>query len=208
VITGHLGIAAAVRAGWRDTSLLWLLPASIAPDLLDIAYAVVGFCSPVGLYSHSVPAVALLGLAVAGAAYMATGSRSTALAAGALVYLHLPADLITGYKYFWPGGPLIGLDLYRRPVLDFVLETPIALGGWWLLRRGARAPRWATAATAAGALVLVQAVFDARVITKPSACEEQAQPSRRFVSLSAGAYRPRWCMTVIATHHPSLRFGS
>jgi hypothetical protein len=180
VITGHLGIAAAVRSGWRDTSLLWLLLASIAPDLLDVAYALVGICSPVGLYSHSVPAVVLLGLAVAGAAYIATGSRSTALAAGALVCLHLPADMITGYKYFWPGGSLTGLDLYRRPVLDFMLETPIALGGWWLLRRDCSAPRWAAAAAGAGALVLVQAVFDARVITKPSACEEQAQPGGRL----------------------------
>jgi hypothetical protein len=177
VITGHLGIAAAVRSGWRDTSLLWLLPASVAPDILDIAYALVGFCSPFGLYSHTVPAVALLALAVSGAAYLATGSRSTALAAGALVLLHLPADLITGYKYFWPGGPLMGLNLYQRPALDFLLEALLALGGWWMLRRGAGAPRWATVGVAAGALVLVQAAFAAKAIRKPSACEESAQVS-------------------------------
>jgi hypothetical protein len=177
VITGHLGIAAAVRSGWRDTSLLWLLPASVAPDLLDITYALVGICSPFGLYSHTVPAVALLALAVGGAAFLATGSRSTGLAAGALVLLHLPADLITGYKYFWPGGPLTGLDLYRRPALDFLLEVPIALGGWWLLRRDVGVPRWATVGIAAGALVLVQATFDSKVIGKPSACAEQAGAS-------------------------------
>jgi hypothetical protein len=179
VITGHLGIAAAVRSGWRDTSLLWLLPASVAPDLLDIAYALVGICSPFGLYSHTVPAAALLAVAVGGAAYVATGSRPTALAAGALVLLHLPADLITGYKYFWPGGPLMGLDLYRRPALDFVLEAVVALSGWWLLRRDARVPRWATVGAAAGALLLMQAAFDSKAITKPSACEDRAQLSRR-----------------------------
>jgi MFS superfamily sulfate permease-like transporter len=174
VITGHLGIAAAVRSGWRDTSLLWLLPASIAPDLLDIAYALVGICSPFGLYSHTVPVVALLALVVGGAAYVVTGSRPTAMAAGALVLLHLPADLITGYKHFWPGGSLTGLDLYRSPALDFVLEAFVALGGWWLLRRDTRAPRWATAGAAAATLVLVQAAFDSKAITKPSACEAPA----------------------------------
>ena len=178
MITGHLGVAAAVRSGWRDTSLLWLLPASVAPDLLDIAYALVGICSPFGLYSHTVPAVALLALAVAGAAYAVTGSRQTGMAAGALVLLHIPADLVTGYKYFWPGGPLMGLDLYRRPVLDFVLETLVALGGWWLLRRDTKAPRWATVAVAAGVLVVMQAAFDTKAIGKPTACEERAGPTR------------------------------
>lgn len=164
-------MAAAVRSGWRDTSLLWLLLASVAPDLLDIAYALVGICSPFGLYSHTVPVVVLLALVVGVAAYVATGSRATAVGAGSLVLLHLPADLITGYKYFWPGRPLMGLNLYRHPALDFLLEASVALGGWWLLRRNGRAPRWATVAAAAGALVLVQAAFDSKAITKPTACE-------------------------------------
>jgi hypothetical protein len=174
VITGHFGVAAAVRSGWRDTSLLWLLPASVAPDILDVAYALVGICSPFGLYSHTIPAVVLLAIAVSGAAFVATRSRSTALASGALVLLHLPADVITGFKYFWPGGPLMGLDLYQRPRLDFVLEVVIALGGLWMLRRRTGMPRWATVAAAAGALILVQALFDTQTIGKPSACEAAA----------------------------------
>jgi hypothetical protein len=170
VITGHFGIAAAVRSGWRDTSLLWLLPASVAPDLLDVAYALVGICSPFGLYSHTVPAVAVLALAFGGVAYLATGSRNTALAAAVLVLLHLPADMITGYKYVWPGRPMMGLDLYTRPALDFVLESFIVVGGWWLLRRDARVPRWATVGVAMCGLLLAQAVFDSWKIGKPSAC--------------------------------------
>lgn len=179
MITGHLGIAAAVRSRWRDTSLLWLLPASVAPDLLDIGYALVGICSPYGLYSHTVPVVVLLGIGVGGTAYVATRSRSTALAAGALVLLHLPADMITGYKYFWPGGPRMGLDLYRHRGLDFVLEAFVALGGWWLLRRDAGAPRWATMGVAAAALVLLQAAFDTKTLEKPNACEETAALSEK-----------------------------
>jgi hypothetical protein len=118
-----------------------------------------------------VPVVVLLALVVGATAYVITGSRPTALAAGSLVLLHLPADLITGHKYFWPGGPLMGLDLYRRPALDFLLEVFVALGGWWMLRRDGRAPRWATVGAAAGALVLAQAAFDSKAITKPTACE-------------------------------------
>jgi hypothetical protein len=176
VITGHLGIAAAVRSRWPAASLLWLLPASIAPDLLDVVLALLGVCNPYGLYSHSVPAAALLAVVLGGAAFLGTGSRTTGLAVAALVLLHLPADMITGNKIFWPGGPLIGLDLYSHPVLDFVLEALIALGGWWLLRRAAAVPRWAAVGVAACALVLVQAAFDGAVLHKPSACTPSVLP--------------------------------
>jgi hypothetical protein len=177
VITGHLGVAAAVRSGWRDASLLWLLPASIAPDLLDVAFSLLGVCNPHGLYSHSVPVAAVLGAVLGGTAFLSTGSRTTGLAVAALVLLHLPADLITGRKIYWPGGPLIGLELYSQPVLDFALEACIALGGWWLLRRDAAVPRWATLAVAACALVLVQAAFDGAFLHKPSACVSFPSPS-------------------------------
>jgi hypothetical protein len=176
VITGHLGVAAVIRRGWPGASLFWLLPASLAPDLLDVAFAFAGFCNPYGLYSHTIPAAALQAAVLGGAALLITGSRTTALATATVVLAHLPADVITGYKLFWPGGPLMGLDLYARPLLDFLLEVPIALGGWWLLRRTPPpgAPRWATSALAAVALVLIQGVLDSAVIKgldKPSACE-------------------------------------
>jgi hypothetical protein len=170
VITGHLGVAAAIRSGWRDASLLWLLPASIAPDLLDAAYAAVGFCNPYGLYSHTVPVAALLGAVLGTIAYLGTGSRTTAMATGLVVLAHLPPDLITGHKVYWPGGPLLGLELYRHRALDFLVELPVALGGWWLLRRSGGAPRWAVVGAAAGALVAVQATFDIAKIMKPTAC--------------------------------------
>lgn len=176
MITGHVGIAAAVRSGWRDASLLWLLPACVAPDLLDVAYALVGFCSPLGLYSHTVPVVALLSAALGGAAYLATRSRTTALATAAVVLLHLPADMITGNKYFWPGAPVMGLDLYRHHALDFVLESIILVGGWWLLRRDVRAPRWATTSFALGGLLLVQGTLDSVSLGKPSACQVVSAP--------------------------------
>jgi hypothetical protein len=172
VITGHVGIAAAVRSGWRSTSFVWLLVASVAPDLLDLAMAAAGICNPYGLFSHTVPAAALLAAVLGGAALLVTGSRATACAAALLVMVHLPPDMLTGHKIFWPGGPMIGLDLYSRPLLDFLLETPVLVAGWWLLRRSAGAPRWATSVAAVLLLVLVQGACDlaAGGGVKPSAC--------------------------------------
>jgi hypothetical protein len=171
VITGHLGVAAAVRGRWPMLSLFWLLPVAIAPDVLDLAYAITGVCSPYGLYSHTVPAAALTAAVLGGIAYLASGSRVAGLVTAGVVLAHLPLDLVTGRKIFWPGGPMLGLSVYERPLLDFIVEIPIALGGWWLMRRGGRAPRWATVAAAAAALVVCQGVFDLMPHgLKPSGC--------------------------------------
>lgn len=171
MITGHLGVAAAANARWPALSLLWLVPVAIAPDLLDVGYSVARICSPYGLYSHTVPAAALTAAVLGGIAFLATGSRAAGLITAGVVLAHLPLDLVTGRKIFWPGGPLLGLQLYRRPVLDFLVEVPIGLGGWWLLRRSGRAPRYAAAGIAALGLVLLQATFDlVEGGLKPSGC--------------------------------------
>jgi hypothetical protein len=170
VITGHLGIAAAVRSGWRQASLLWLIPASIAPDLVDAAFAAVGVCNPDGLYSHTIPAAAVTAAVLATAALLTTGSRTTAAATAFVVLAHLPPDLLTGHKMYWPGGSLLGLGWYAHRGLDFLVELPVAIGGWWLLRRSGGAPRWAATGAAAATLVLAQAAFDVGYVSKPSAC--------------------------------------
>jgi hypothetical protein len=158
--------------------LLWLMPVAIAPDLLDVAYALAGVCSPYGLYSHTIPAAALTGAVLGGIAFLATGSRTAGLVTAAVVMAHLPLDLVTGRKIYWPGGPLLGLSLYQRPLLDFLAEVPIALGGWWLLRRSGRGPHWAAVGLAALGLVVVQAAFDGvSGNLKPSACHWTLPPA-------------------------------
>jgi hypothetical protein len=194
MITAHLGAAAAVRARWPSTSFLWLLPASIAPDLVDLSFALVRACNPNGLYSHTVPAAAFIALVVGGAAYLGTRSRATAAAAAGLVLVHLPLDLVTGHKPYWPGGPALGLSLYQHPALDFLVELPLTLGGWWMLRRGGAAPRWAATGAAAIALVAGQATFDLAYLSKPNACAG-GQRSVGHPPSSAGA------MTVLPAHH-------
>jgi membrane-bound metal-dependent hydrolase YbcI (DUF457 family) len=175
VITGHLGIAGAAHASRRDSSLPWLLVAAMAPDIVDALFVVVRQCNPHGLYSHTVPAAALLAVVFGAVAYYFTDQRATGVLCMLLVLAHLPADFITGHKLFWPGAEFMGLRLYdRHPIGDFVLESSIVVFGWWLLRSRPWAPRWASRrATLVGLLVIqivVEAAGTARGGVKPSAC--------------------------------------
>lgn len=178
MIAGHLGIAGAAYSVRRDSSLVWLLGASIAPDVVDALFVIARSCNPYGLYSHTLPAAALIA-AVAGAiAYFATDRRATGVLCAAMVLAHLPLDYITGRKLFWPGGELLGLRLYEYPLADFALESLIVLGGWWLVRSRRAAPRWATGWLALVALLLVQGALDVAGArsggTKPTACASAA----------------------------------
>lgn len=174
MIVGHLGIAGAVYAARRGSSLPWLLVAAMAPDGVDVLYVLAGICNPHGLYSHTIPAAALIAALTGAVVYFATAHRATGALAALLVLAHLPADYVTGLKLFWPGGELVGLYLYGRPALDFVLESILAVGGWWLVRATGRAPRWATGTAALAAALLLQGALDVAGArgggSKPTAC--------------------------------------
>ncbi|MDB4881421.1 MAG: hypothetical protein JWL95_187 [Gemmatimonadetes bacterium] len=176
MITGHLGLAAAAQATRRDSSLLWLLGASMAPDLVDAAFVVARSCNPNGLYSHTVPAAALIAAVTGGAAFLATGRRATGLLAAALVLAHVPLDYVTGHKLFWPGGEIIGLRLYDWPAADFAVEALLVAVGWRVLRTSPNAPRWATGWSALAVLLALQATADLagklRGGVKPSSCAQ------------------------------------
>lgn len=180
MIIGHVGIAFGARAlDRRDPDarapLMALMAASFAPDMLDGVLALAGVCNPDGLYSHSLPAVAALaaGFALASLAY--SRRATTALLVAALVLLHLPPDYVTGVKATWPGGPIIGLYVYRWPWLDLLVETPVIVAGWWMLRRSRFSPRWVVSGFTLAALLAVQVGFDARFLVSaprpPRTCE-------------------------------------
>jgi hypothetical protein len=165
MIIGHVGIAFGARAlDRRETdaraSLLWLLAASVAPDLLDGVYALGQYCNPEGVFSHSLPAVAILASLVGVAAFLHTRSAATAVLVAGLVVLHLPPDYLTGRKALWPGGPVVGLYIYRWGWLDFLAELPVIVAGWWLLRRARFRPRWVVSGLALAALLAMQLSFD------------------------------------------------
>jgi hypothetical protein len=169
VIVGHLGVAAALARWCPRASLLWIIPAAVAPDLLDFAYALAGICNPYGLYSHTVPAALLLGVVLAGAAVLA-GHRATAPVVLMAVLLHLPFDWPTGRKLYWPGGELHGLGLYQHPAVDFLMESLLVLAGWALLRRREGVPRWAAGVLTIVALVALQGGADLAGRLKPTGC--------------------------------------
>ena len=183
MITGHFGLAGAARSISRErmSSALFaaLLLAALAPDITDALYSVAGICSPYGLFSHTVHAVAIEAAVVGGAALLVTGSRRVAFLFVAVVLLHVPADFVTGRKLLTPGGEMFGLRLYDVPLYDWLVELPIVLGGWWLLRRSGRAPRWATSAWALGLTLLLQTAFDVTGSVRgrgvrPNACSAEA----------------------------------
>jgi hypothetical protein len=185
VITGHLGVAGAAGSASREriSSVLFvaLLLASLTPDIVDTLYWAVGFCSPYGLYSHTLHAVVLEAAIVGGIAFLATGSRTVTLIFVNVVLLHPLADFFTGRKLVMPGGEMIGLRWYDFPIRDWLLEVPTAVIGWWLLRRSGRGPRWATSVWAVGAVVLIQTTLDVLARPgssgiKPNACPVVSSP--------------------------------
>lgn len=177
MITGHLGVAGALwsrsQAPATTPVFLALIAASVLPDVVDVAYVLAGICSPFGLYSHTLPALALEGAIVGGAAYLLTGSRAITVLLASAVLLHLPADFFTMRKLVMPGGEMMGLQLYERPAIDFILEGPVFAAGWWLMRRSARGPRWAASVPMLVAVIAMQGTFN--VVAggnpiKPNAC--------------------------------------
>jgi len=135
VITGHLALAYGAGASLKERRLLWLFGAALAPDIVDVGLALARVCSPYGLYSHAIPALALQAPLAAAICWAVTRDRRVALASTLLIALHLPLDFVTGSKVFWPGAPFIGADFYRYPLADVALEVPMVLAGWWYARR-------------------------------------------------------------------------
>jgi hypothetical protein len=133
---GHVGIALAGK-GYRSTVPLWvLLIATQLPDWADAAACYAGASSPPSeILSHSLPAVAVLATVFALFYYVAARDVAGSALAGAIVVSHMVADYVTGLKPTWPGGPFIGLELYRHPALDFGIESIVIIVGWMIYRR-------------------------------------------------------------------------
>lgn len=132
---GHVGVALGAK-GIRSTLPLWaLIIASQLPDWADATLCIAGMTSSTpGMLSHSFPAIGILTL-IAGLAYLAaTRDVIGSSFIGLLVVSHALGDYITGTKPTWSGGPMIGLQLYHQPAIDFVLEAAVILVGWMLYR--------------------------------------------------------------------------
>lgn len=186
MITGHFGVAAiaqsTLREPLRPLHLFLLFGASVAPDAVDVLYWLFGICSPYGLYSHTLHAVLLQAAVIGGVAFLVSGSWRMALLFVAVVLLHMPGDWITGQKLFAPGAEMMGLRLYDRPLWDWLLELPILLLGWLMLRRARTGPAWATSVYTLLFMMLVQTGFDLHGAAtgrgvKPNACPRVEPPA-------------------------------
>jgi hypothetical protein len=171
VIIGHLGIAMAVRARWPRVPLAFLAVASVAPDVVDLALRALRVSVPAGVYSHSLPAAAALAVLCGAATALWQRSPAAGWMVVAMVLLHLPADYITGLKILWPGGPIVGLNLYTHPMADFVLEALIAFAGWCYLRARDRSSLWLRSWLTLAALIAMQAAMVTIGSVKPNCCK-------------------------------------
>ncbi|MDE3052589.1 MAG: metal-dependent hydrolase [Gemmatimonadota bacterium] len=164
MIVGHLGLALGARAVDRDAPLPWLVAAAVAPDVLDLGLAAGGVCNVGGEYTHSLAAIAITALVLGTAGGWATRSGKTGLLVAALVVSHLLADYVTGIKALWIGGPMVGLDLYRWPWADFLIEAPIVVAAWWAARRRGDRPRWVASRFVLVALLAGQLAADVAML--------------------------------------------
>ena len=130
---GHAGIAIALKGGERRVSIVALTLACFGPDWVTAALLVAGQGELAGVLSHSIPAV-LVGAAAAAWLYRLSGRPGAgSILAGWL--LHWPADLLTGKKPMVLASPLVGLGLYDRPAVDFVVESLVVAAGCVLYAR-------------------------------------------------------------------------
>ncbi|MEO5590097.1 MAG: metal-dependent hydrolase [Gemmatimonadaceae bacterium] len=160
---GHVGIALGAH-GLRRAVPLWLLIiASQLPDWTDAALCLSGIRPEVpGMYSHSLPAVLVLAAIASGAFFAFSRDWEGILLVAAVVLSHVLMDYVTGIKPLWPGGAMIGLQLYHAPAIDFVIETVVVIAGWFLYRPTLDQDRRSTAPvfTLLGALLAAQLAAD------------------------------------------------
>ena len=160
---GHVGIALGAK-GLRSSLPLWvLIIASQLPDWTDATVCLAGVTGPTpGWYSHSFPAIGVLTIVGALVYFASTRDLAGSALVGALVISHELADFVTGLKPTWTGGPLIGLQLYRHPGWDLVVEGVVIIVGWMVYRASFPKPRRSSPEvwSMLGALLAVQAMAD------------------------------------------------
>ena len=161
--TGHVGVALGAHGMRRAIPLWFLIIASQLPDWADAGFCLAGLRPlPLGILSHSIPAVASLGLIAALVYVISWRDPAGILLVIAVVVSHAVGDYFTGIKPTWPGGPMIGLQLYRQPLLDLIIESAVVLGGWAVYRRSLPADRQSSRPlfTLLGALLAIQIAAD------------------------------------------------
>jgi hypothetical protein len=132
---GHVGVALAARRLRTSIGLLVLLIATYTPDWVDTGLCLAGRYDAHEMLSHSISAVLVFALIGFIAYALLTRNWTSAVVISVVILSHLPLDWVTGYKPTWPGGPMIGLQLYDRPAADFLAEGILIFVGALLYER-------------------------------------------------------------------------
>ena len=159
---GHVGAALAAKRVRVSVSLLALLVATYTPDWIDTGLCFAGGYDEREMLSHSIPAVLILAVVGFTAYALITRDRIGGLIVGAVILSHLVLDWITGTKPTWPGGPMIGLQLYSHPVADFIAEAVVITIGALVYARTLPPRRrpWLDLSIMLGALLALQLTID------------------------------------------------
>jgi membrane-bound metal-dependent hydrolase YbcI (DUF457 family) len=159
---GHVGAALAAKRLRASIGLFALLVATYVPDWVDGGLCLAGVHNPEGMLSHSIPAVVLFALAGFAAYAFRTRDFTAALIVAGVIVSHVLLDWITGYKPTWPGGPMIGLQLYGHPVADFVVEglLIVLVGVLYGRTLPPRRRPWIDVSIMLGALLVLQLGID------------------------------------------------
>jgi hypothetical protein len=132
---GHAGIALAAKTYAPRVPLWLLIGAGYGPDGVEITFRGLGHYNTE--LSHSLISVGVCATLLAGL-YAAVRRDVAGARLLWLTYaLHWPADFVTGHKPTWPGGPIVGLDLYRYFTLVWVVDLAVFGAGWLIYRRSA-----------------------------------------------------------------------
>ena len=159
---GHVGAALAGKRMRVGVGLLVLLVATYTPDWIDTGLCLTGWYDPREMLSHSIPAIALFA-AVGFVSYaLVTRDRAGGVVVALVILSHMFLDWITGTKPTWPGGPMIGLELYSHPIADFIAEGVVIVFGASIYARTLpqRNPPWLGMTIMLGALLALQLTID------------------------------------------------
>ena len=133
---GHIGFGLGAYSFRKNLPLWLLLIAAQIPDWLDAGACMADIDrGPLGLYTHGFIPVGAAAVVFALVAYAITQDATGALIVALVVVSHWMLDYFTGIKPTWPGGPIVGMNLYARPLVDVALESATILAGWLLYRR-------------------------------------------------------------------------
>jgi len=162
VYIGHVGAALGAKRVRASIGLLPLLIATYAPDWVDTGMCAAGAFNPNEMLSHSIPAVLVLALLGFGLYGAVTRDWKGALVVAGVVVSHMLLDWITGYKPTWPGGRMIGLQLYDHPIADFIAEGVAIVVGTLLYAQlsSRRQSRWTDFSIMLVALLALQLTID------------------------------------------------